>query len=114
MVRIDSFDAAGGCWINPPDGASVEENTLRFTTQANTDFWRDTFYGFTRHSGHAFGFYVDGDFTLQVKVMASFTHLYDQAGLFIQDDDRHWVKAGIEFNDEKPAIGCVVTREQSD
>ncbi|WP_313759259.1 DUF1349 domain-containing protein [Atlantibacter hermannii] len=114
MVRIDSFDAAGGCWINPPDGASVEENTLRFTTQANTDFWRDTFYGFTRHSGHAFGFYVDGDFTLQVKVMASFTHLYDQAGLFIQDDDRHWVKAGIEFNDDKPAIGCVVTREQSD
>ena len=71
MVRIDSFDAAGGCWINPPDGASVEGNTLRFTTHANTDFWRDTFYGFTRHSGHAFGFYVDGDFTLQVKVMAS-------------------------------------------
>ncbi|HAP83564.1 MAG TPA: DUF1349 domain-containing protein, partial [Enterobacteriaceae bacterium] len=32
MVRIDSFDAAGGCWINPPDGASVEGNTLRFTT----------------------------------------------------------------------------------
>lgn len=114
MIIIDSLQAAGGIWLNPPDNYSFENGNLRFTTLANTDFWARTFYGFQRHSGHAWGFNIEGEFTLQVKVMAEFTHLYDQAGIFIQDDQEHWVKAGIEFNDELPAIGSVVTRGTSD
>jgi len=104
----------GGSWINPPDIYSFENGTLRFTTQGNTDFWKQTYYGFQRHSGHAFGFYLADDFTLQVKIRADFSHLYDQAGLFLQDDEDHWVKAGIEFNDDRPSTGSVVTRKTSD
>lgn len=114
MVAISSLKADGGRWINQPEKYLFEDNTLRLTTEANTDFWQRTYYGFQRHTGHAFGFTVSGDFTVQVKVMANFSHLYDQAGLFIQHDEAHWVKAGIEFNDDNPAIGCVVTRETSD
>ncbi|MGO4611983.1 DUF1349 domain-containing protein, partial [Variovorax sp. 2RAF20] len=57
---------------------------------------------------------MENDFTLQVKIMANFCHLYDQAGIFLQDDEHHWVKAGIEFNDDLSSIGCVVTRKTSD
>lgn len=103
-----------GEWINKPGVSSFDEGKLRFTTELNTDFWLLTYYGFQRHTGHAFGFHVKGDFTVQVKVMANFSHLYDQAGIFLQDDDNHWVKAGIEFNDGHPSIGCVVTRGISD
>lgn len=114
MTPITSLNAEGGFWLNPPETFSFEGSTLRFTTHASTDFWQETFYGFRRHTGHAYGFYVQGDFTLQVKVMANFSHLYDQAGLFIEDEETCWVKAGIEFNDDKPAIGSVVTRGRSD
>lgn len=114
MTAIDSLGAEGGVWINPPQAWTVEEGTLRFKTDLNTDFWQQTYYGFQRHTGHAFGFYLEGDFTVQVKVMAGFSHLYDQAGLFLLDDDLHWVKAGIEFNDGQSSIGSVVTRNMSD
>ena len=111
---INSLQAEGGSWINPPDSYSLGNGNLRFTTQANTDFWKQTYYGFQRHSGHAYGFYVEGEFTLQVKVMAEFSHLYDQAGILILDGEERWVKAGIEFNDERPSISSVVTRGTSD
>lgn len=114
MTLIHSLQAEGGYWINPPDIYCLENGHLAFTTHANTDFWARTYYGFQRHSGHAYGFYVEGEFTLQVKVRAEFTHLYDQAGIFILDDEERWVKAGIEFNDEQPAISSVVTRGTSD
>lgn len=114
MSTINSLEAEGGVWINPPEHYAFEKGKLRFTTEANTDFWKQTYYGFQRHTGHAFGFYVESDFTLQVKVMADFSDLYDQAGIFILDEADRWVKAGIEFNDDQPAVGCVVTRDTSD
>lgn len=114
MVTINSLSSGEGVWINKPEITSSEEGKLRFTTELNTDFWQETYYGFQRHTGHAFGFYVAGDFTLQVKVRADFAHLYDQAGIFLLEDSKHWVKAGIEFNDDQCAIGSVVTRRTSD
>jgi len=114
MTVIDAISHHGGVWINPPPRHRLENDQLQFETALNSDFWQRTWYGFERHSGHAYGFWIDEDFTVQVQVRADFSQLYDQAGLFIQDDETHWVKAGIEFNDDQPAIGCVVTRERSD
>lgn len=114
MTVIDAISHHGGVWINPPPRHRLENDQLQFETALNSDFWQRTWYGFERHSGHAYGFWIDEDFTVQVQVRADFSQLYDQAGLFIQDDEMHWVKAGIEFNDDQPAIGCVVTRERSD
>lgn len=114
MTAVSSITTEGGVWINQPPVHSLDGETLRFETALNSDFWQRTWYGFERHSGHAFGFWVENDFTVQVQVRADFSQLYDQAGLFIQDNETHWVKAGIEFNDDQPAIGSVVTREFSD
>lgn len=114
MTSIQSFTAAGGVWVNQPAVWSRDDTQLRFTTDAETDFWQQTYYGFQRHSGHAFGFYVEDDFTVQMRVQADFSALYDQAGLLVLDDEHHWIKAGIEFNDDQPAMGCVVTRTLSD
>ncbi|MGK3144354.1 DUF1349 domain-containing protein [Pantoea sp. C2G6] len=114
MRAVSSIISEGGIWINQPPVHRLEGDTLQFETALNSDFWQRTWYGFERHSGHAFGFMVEHDFTVQVQVRAEFQALYDQAGLFIQDDETHWVKAGIELNDNQPAIGSVVTREYSD
>lgn len=114
MLLIDSLRDEEGVWLNRPLNFSFHNKELRFTTERDTDFWQQTYYGFQHHSGHAFGFHVDSDFTLQVKVTADFSHLYDQAGIFIMDDQKNWVKAGMEFNDDQPSIGCVITRDVSD
>lgn len=101
-------------WINAPQQWTGDETQLHVTTDAATDFWRDTWYGFTRFSGHFYGTEVSGDFTFQVHIQADFQTLYDQAGVMLIADEAHWMKAGIEYNDGQPAIGSVLTQEHSD
>ncbi len=101
-------------WLNEPQSWSLDKGVLSVTTDQNTDFWQKTWYGFERFSGHIFAREVAGDFTFQVHVRADFTTLYDQAGIMFMADEKHWLKAGIEFNDDAPAIGSVLTLGHSD
>lgn len=101
-------------WLNEPQSWSLDKDVLSVVTDANTDFWQKTWYGFERFSGHIFAREVAGDFTFQVRVRADFTTLYDQAGIMFMADEKHWLKAGIEFNDDAPAIGSVLTLGHSD
>jgi regulation of enolase protein 1 (concanavalin A-like superfamily) len=101
-------------WLNPPSAATEGAEGLTVTTAPNTDFWVETFYGFTRHSGHHLSHPVTGDFTARVTVTADYQALYDQAGLMLRLSDRHWIKAGIEHTDGQPVFSTVVTNGQSD
>lgn len=101
-------------WINVPTKWVLKEDALYVTTNSNTDFWRETHYGFTRHSGHVFGCHVDGDFTLQLCIEGEFEKLYDQAGLMIEQNKQHWCKAGVEFADNQLLLSSVLTDRKSD
>ena len=101
-------------WINEPATWSEEDGSLSVVTDEETDFWRETWYGFERFSGHIYATEAAGDFTFQVRVRADFSTLYDQAGIMLMQDARHWLKAGIEYNDGAPAIGSVLTLGTSD
>lgn len=101
-------------WLNEPAQWHKTEGGLQVVTDQQTDFWRSTWYGFERHSGHLYGCEVSGEFTFQVCVEGEFTTLYDQAGLMLLQDDEHWLKAGIEYNDAQPMIGSVLTNPRSD
>ncbi|OJF97240.1 DUF1349 domain-containing protein [Pararhizobium antarcticum] len=103
-----------GTWLNKPTKAEASEIELLVTTDADTDFWRETHYGFVRDNGHFYAFQTDGDFTAQVRVQSHFKHLYDQAGLMVRIDERRWVKTGIEFSDGYGLLGSVLTDEASD
>jgi regulation of enolase protein 1 (concanavalin A-like superfamily) len=104
-----------GCrWLNEPGRWHLAPDGLAVTTDAGTDFWRETHYGFSRHSGHIFGRDSDGDFTATLRVRAQYEALYDQAGIMVLIDDATWVKAGIELSDGDALLGSVLTVGRSD
>jgi hypothetical protein len=101
-------------WLNEPPVWSNENGCLTVQTGNETDFWRETHYGFVRDDGHVYGREVAGDFSVSVRFSAEYRELYDQAGLMVRVDERNWLKAGIEFTDGRHHLSAVVTRDFSD
>mgnify|MGYP001217503260 CR=1 FL=1 len=104
----------GFAWLNEPPSWNSGPDALELTTAHGTDFWRHTFYGFVRDSGHAFLAPVSGDFTVSAVVTGAYKHLYDQAGLMLRLDEKNWIKTGIEYTDGLMHFSVVVTRDVSD
>jgi len=103
-----------GTWLNEPKLWRAREDELEVTTDAASDFWRETHYGFTRDSGHFLAFATGGAFSAQVRIRANYEHLYDQAGMMIRLDAKHWLKAGVELSDGRAMLSSVLTNERSD
>jgi len=103
-----------GTWLHEPPTHHVDANGLHVTTSLESDFWRETGYGFTRYSGHALLTDFPANSAMEVEFAAAWTHEFDQAGLLLHADDAHWVKAGVEFADGVLGLGAVVTDGRSD
>ena len=101
-------------WLNPPPHHTVGDGTLTVRTGKDTDFWRETFYGFWRDNGHFLYRPVEGDFSAEVTVKGDYKVLYDQAGLMLRLSETHWIKAGIEYTDGLAYVSVVVTNDTSD
>ncbi len=101
-------------WLNEPMDWNLGAAGLAVVTDQATDFWRETHYGFTRHSGHFFGYEAAGSFTATLRVQARYEKLYDQAGIMVLVDEANWVKAGIEISDGEALLGSVLTLGRSD
>jgi uncharacterized protein len=101
-------------WLNEPAAFSGDARELKLVISEKTDFWQDTFYRFQRDNGHAYLTPVTGDFTASVTVSGDYQELYDQAGLMLRIDQRHWIKTGIEYTDGLMHFSAVVTNGASD
>jgi len=109
-----SIDFNDGKWLNEPASWHADATGLTMTTGEKTDFWRETYYGFTRDSGHFLAFPTADSFTAQIRVQGEFRTLYDQAGLMVRLDESRWVKTGVEFTDGEAFLSTVVTDGKSD
>lgn len=101
-------------WFNEPDVWSVENDVLEMQVTAQTDFWRQTHYGFTVDDGPFYYTVVGGEFEVKVKVTAGYIARFDQAGLMLRIDHENYVKFGIEYVDGIQNISAVVTHKTSD
>ena len=101
-------------WLNAPGAWRLDGGRLEVVTDARTDFWRETHYGFTRDNGHFFGCEATGDFTAQLRIRARYDTLYDQAGIMVRLDAGNWIKAGIEHSDGQALLSSVLTVGRSD
>jgi len=101
-------------WLNEPPNWSASDNKLVVKTAPKTDFWRITHYGFIRDTGHFYWDAIATNFTVEVKIRGHYQDLYDQAGLMVRADEKHWIKTGIEYVDGIQHLSAVVTHEYSD
>ena len=44
----------GGAWVNEPSRWNIDGDQLTLATENETDFWRETYYGFVHDNGHAY------------------------------------------------------------
>ncbi|WP_093502353.1 DUF1349 domain-containing protein [Phytopseudomonas straminea] len=109
-----NVDFRSGQWLNAPATSEVSKHSLTITTDSNTDFWRETHYGFTRDTGHFLGVATTDGFTATLRIQGEFRSLYDQAGLMVRIDENRWVKTGVEFTDGEAFLSTVVTDGKSD
>lgn len=101
-------------WLNEPAHVSYSEGVLNVRSRGKTDFWRKTFYGYVTDNGHFMSTPVSGDFVFQARVDGNYTALYDQAGLMVRLDEKHWMKCGTELVDDKRWASVVFTHDFSD
>jgi uncharacterized protein len=100
-------------WFNEPAKWSEGDGEIDVRADAHTDFWCTTGYGYDRDNGHIYGDHIDGDFDLKVRIEAEYADQYDQAGVAVRVDERHWIKTGVEQFDGRLRFGTVVTAENS-
>ena len=99
-------------WHDEPSNWELKNNQLQIFTDASTDFWQRTHYGFQADNGHFLYREVSGDFILETEVECDFKHQYDQAGLMVRVSDQCRVKTSVEFEASEPnKLGVVVTNK---
>jgi hypothetical protein len=104
---------ADGTWLNPPPEAALGTD-LVVTAAGSSDFWRTTSYGFVHDDGHGLLRPFAKGTAVEVTFRLDYDQQFDQAGVLVRADERHWVKAGVEVVDGAPQLGAVVTHETSD
>jgi regulation of enolase protein 1 (concanavalin A-like superfamily) len=112
-----SFDIAWseGSWRNQPlTVLQTPSGSLTAEAEKGSDAWQMTWYGFARDSEHGLLRPFTTPIAIEVDFIASMTEQFDQAGLLLRVDSKHWVKAGAEFADGFLRVGAVVTDTYSD
>ncbi len=112
--------ATGLYWLNSPRLFSVETGKgLKITPTPGCDFWRKTYTSppAERATGNALLTKAPADVKrcrVSTVFSLSLVDQFDQAGLMVYVDNRHWLKAGIEYEDGAANMSCVVTNGESD
>jgi regulation of enolase protein 1 (concanavalin A-like superfamily) len=114
LVTMRDVPWAEGRWSVEPESVQADGSDLLVTPRGESDLWRTTSYGFVHDDGP--GLLVDfpDESATEVSFILDFNEQFDQAGILVRADERHWVKAGSEYADGVAQVGAVVTREVSD
>ncbi|PRX57218.1 DUF1349 domain-containing protein [Flagellimonas meridianipacifica] len=100
-------------WLNEPDKWKVSEGKLEMFVTPQSDYWRETHYGFTVDDGPFYYTSRGGEFEAMLKITGEYKTRFDQMGMMIRIDEKQWIKTGIEYVDGKYNYSTVVTNHQS-
>lgn len=106
-----------GSWSRQPVHQHIDNDNHHLLVEAaeNSDWWTTTAYGFVHDDGHALLVPWNHDVAAEVSfLLKGFNGNFDQAGLMVWVDSKHWIKLGVEVSDGHPQVGAVVTNDKSD
>lgn len=99
-------------WTRKPEEYKIEKDKIEIVTVPQTDLWQRTYYHFRNDNAPVlqmeaeekyFSFTVKTDFTESC-------HRFDQCGIVMYLDSENWLKASVEYENEKfQHLGSVVT-----
>ena len=99
-------------WTREPRIYEISDSRILITTAPHTDLWQRTYYHFRNDNApllqleteeRFFSFVVKTDFSQS-------HHRFDQCGIVLYLDSENWLKASVEYeNDKFQHLGSVVT-----
>ena len=96
--------------LNKANLSELSRNSVKITTEPNTDFWQRSYYGFRNDNAPALFWESQQNFSFTVKASFKYQTRFDQCGLTIYLDSDNWFKASIEYETETfSRLGSVVT-----
>lgn len=98
-------------WIRQPKQFSVSDEKVTIITEPFTDLWQRTYYHFRNDNAPVLQTQTDEKyFSFVVKTTFDTKVRYDQSGIIMYLDSENWIKASVEYENEKiQRLGCVVT-----
>ena len=99
-------------WTREPKSFVATSEKIEITTLPHTDLWQRTYYHFQNDNAPVFQMETEEKyFSFIVKTVFSQSHhRFDQCGIVMYLDSQNWLKASVEYENEKfQHLGSVVT-----
>ena len=105
------FDVSQLQWTREPENHRISAEKIEIITQPHTDLWQRTYYHFRNDNAPVLQMETEEKFfSFTVKTQFESHHRYDQCGLVMYLDSENWIKASVEYeNDRVQHLGSVVT-----
>lgn len=98
-------------WIREPADHSISADRIEIVTSPHTDLWQRTYYHFRNDNAPVLQMETDDKFfSFTVKTQFRSKRRFDQCGIVMYLDSENWLKASIEYENERfQHLGSVVT-----
>ena len=105
------FDKIKLKWTREPAEYFIGDDKIEIVTAPHTDLWQRTYYHFRNDNAPVLQLETDEKhFSFVVKTEFESKHRFDQCGIVLYLDSENWLKASIEYeNDRFQHLGSVVT-----
>ena len=105
------FDVNALRWTREPQSYVISDDSIEIVTNPFTDLWQRTYYHFRNDNAPVLQMTTQEQyFSFEVKTEFESKHRFDQCGVVMYLDSENWLKASIEYENERfQHLGSVVT-----
>lgn len=98
-------------WTRKPNYFNISDEKIEIISEPKTDLWQRTYYHFRNDNAPLLQISTSEKFfSFTVKTQFDSKHRFDQCGIIMYLDSENWIKASIEYENEKfQHLGVVVT-----
>ena len=98
-------------WTRAPKAYTITADRVEMITEPHTDLWQRTYYHFRNDNAPVLQMETDEKyFSFVIRTEFDSKVRYDQSGIVMYLDSENWLKAAVEYeNDKIQRLGSVVT-----